>query len=124
VTLFGADFRGSVDDLRVLALGAFGIVALKLLGNALTAQAKPMLETAAIGVSFVTIVALDVLLIPEHGGLGAAVASSVAYTVGGIAVAVIFSRALASRVSELAPRGTELVWLWRRLREAARPGAT
>jgi O-antigen/teichoic acid export membrane protein len=122
VTLFGGDFRGSVDDLRVLALGAFGIVALKLLGNALTAQAKPLLETAAIGVSFLTIVALDVLLIPAHGGLGAAIASAVAYTVGGIAVALIFSRALASRVSELAPRGTELVWLWRRLREAARPG--
>jgi O-antigen/teichoic acid export membrane protein len=122
VTLFGGDFRGSVDDLRVLALGAFGIVALKLLGNALTAQAKPLLETAAIGVSFVTILVLDVLLIPEHGGLGAAIASSVAYTAGGIAVALIFSRALASRVSELAPRGTELIWLWRRLREAARPG--
>jgi O-antigen/teichoic acid export membrane protein len=122
VTLFGGDFRGSVDDLRVLALGAFGIVALKLLGNALTAQAKPLLETAAIGVSFLTIVALDVLLIPAHGGLGAAIASAVAYTVGGIAVALIFSRGLASRVSELAPRGTELVWLWRRLREAARPG--
>ena len=33
VTIFGAEFRDSVADLRVLALGAFGVVALKQLGN-------------------------------------------------------------------------------------------
>jgi Na+-driven multidrug efflux pump len=106
--------------LRVLAVGAFGIVALKLLGNALTAQRKPMLETAAIGGAFICTVALDVILIPAHGGLGAAIASSVAYTFGGVLVALIFTRALKGRLGHLVPRGSELAWVWRRARSGLR----
>jgi O-antigen/teichoic acid export membrane protein len=120
VTLFGEAFRGSIEMLRVLALGAFGIVALKLLGNALTAQRKPMLETAAIGGAFLCTVALDVILIPAHGGLGAAIASSVAYTLGGVLVALIFTRALKGRLGHLVPRGSELAWVWRRARSGFR----
>jgi O-antigen/teichoic acid export membrane protein len=124
VTLFGESFRGSVEMLRILALGAFGIVALKLLGNALTAQGKPLLETAAIGGAFVCTVALDVILIPSHGGLGAAVASSVAYTFGGVLVALIFTRALRGRLVDLVPRGSELVWVWLRVGARLRGAAT
>ena len=119
VTLFGSEFGGSVDDLRVLAPGAFGIVALKLLGSALTAQGKPLRETAAIGAGFVVTIALDLLLIPAYGGVGAAVASSAAYTVAGLAVAVIFARALGLHVKELAPRGSELLELARKLRASS-----
>jgi O-antigen/teichoic acid export membrane protein len=112
--VFGEEFAGSVDDLRVLALGAFGIVSLKLLGNALTAQSRPWLETAAVGVAFAITVALDIVLIPSHGGLGAALASTLAYTAGGVAVTVLFARALGARMSDLVPRGRELPALWRR----------
>jgi hypothetical protein len=34
VTIFGSDFHGSIRDLRILALGAFGIAAIKQLGTA------------------------------------------------------------------------------------------
>jgi O-antigen/teichoic acid export membrane protein len=122
VTLFGEEFRDSIGMLRVLSLGAFGIVALKLLGNALTAQRKPMLETAAIAVAFALIATLDVILIPEHGGWGAAIASSVAYSAGGAAVALIFTRALRGRLRDLIPRPGDLVYLWRRVRERMAPG--
>jgi len=121
-TLFGEAFGSSVAMLRALIVGAFGIVALKLLGNALTAQQKPMLETAAVSTAFVCIVALDLILIPAHGGLGAAAASSIAYSVGGVAVALIFIRALGGRLRDLLPRGRDLTWLWRRLR--SRVGAS
>jgi O-antigen/teichoic acid export membrane protein len=119
VTLFGEPFRGSVEMLRVLTVGVFGIVALKLLGNALTAQRKPMLETAAIALAFVCVIALDVILIPAHGGLGAAWASAVAYSVGGVTVAVIFVRALGGRARDLLPHGGDLAQLRRRLRPAS-----
>ena len=124
VTAFGESFRGSIEMLRVLALGAFGIVALKLLGNALTAQRKPLLETAAISGAFVCTIALDVILIPSHGGLGAAVASSVAYTLGGVLVALIFTRTLKGRLGDLVPRGSELAWVWRRGRARFRATGT
>jgi O-antigen/teichoic acid export membrane protein len=114
VTIFGEAFRGSIDDLRVLALGAFGIVALKQLGSALTAQGKPVLETTAVSVGFVATIALDILLIPRFGGLGAAIASTIAYTAGGIAVAFIFARALGASLADLVPRGRELPTFWRK----------
>ena len=118
-TIFGHAFSGSVVQLRVLALGGFGIAALKLLGDALTSQSKPMLETASIALTFVVVLALDVILIPSHGGLGAAVASAVGYSAGGVAVALIFTRALGGRLIDMVPRGTEIASLVRRARALA-----
>src|SRR5215212_7882148 len=121
--IVGEDFRGSIDDLRVLAFGAFGIVALKLLGNALIAQSKPMRANVGVAVAFVVTVGLDLLLIPSHGGIGAAIASTSAYTAGGVAILVVFCRALGRRPVELLPRGNELGPLLRQLRAVvtARP---
>jgi O-antigen/teichoic acid export membrane protein len=92
VVIFGEDFRASIAPLRILALGAPGIIALKLFGNALTAQRRPLRETSAIGVAFASMLVLDIVLIPRHAANGAAVASSIAYTIGGIAATAIFLR--------------------------------
>jgi O-antigen/teichoic acid export membrane protein len=119
VVAFGEDFRGAVDDLRVLTAGSVGIVALKLLGNALTAQRKPVLETAAIATAFVATTVLDVALIPRHGGLGAAIASSAAYALGGMAVALLFVRAFHTRLWDLVPRPRDVVALRRLVRTAS-----
>jgi O-antigen/teichoic acid export membrane protein len=115
VTVFGSDFRASVDEMRILIFGAFGIAALKLLGNALTAQGRPLLETAAIGVAFVLVVGLDIALIPAYGAEGAAVASTVAYSCGGVAVVLIFARALGARARDLVPRAGDVPWLIRQV---------
>jgi O-antigen/teichoic acid export membrane protein len=125
-TLFGAEFEGSIDDLRVLVAGAFGMVALKLLGNALVARGHPVKQSVALGVGFVLTVLLDALLIPPLGGLGAALASTAAYTAAGMVIATIFLRALEGRASDLAPRTGDVAWFVRKAREqlrrrAARP---
>jgi O-antigen/teichoic acid export membrane protein len=120
VIVFGEEFRGSIDDLRVLALGAFGMVALKQLGNALTARQKPTLASAAIGAAFVSTVILDLVLIPEHGGLGAAIASTVSYSLGGAIVVLIFARSLGSAFRQFVPRAADVRWLWRTV-SGARP---
>ena len=120
VTVFGDEFRGSIGDLRMLAPGAFGIMALKLFGNALTAQRRPMLANGAIAVAFGATVALDLLLIPSYGGFGAALASTLAYTAGGIAVAVIFARTLRVGGGEFVPRLGDLRRLPATLRRRGR----
>lgn len=108
VTVFGSDFSGSVDDLRLLVPGGFGIVALKLLGNALTAQGRPLAETLAITVAFVCTIALDIALIPAYGGAGAALASTAAYLAGGLAAAVVFTRIMQTSLVDLVPRPSDL----------------
>ena len=108
VTVFGEEFRGAIDDLRLLAPGAFGMVALKLLSNALTAQGRPLLANVGVAAAFCITIGLDLLLIPRHGGSGAAVASTVAYSVGGLVVAVFFARALQVRLRELVPSAGDI----------------
>jgi O-antigen/teichoic acid export membrane protein len=114
--LFGRDFEGAVDDLRVLVAGAFGMVALKILGTALVARGLPGLQSAAIGTGFAVTVVLNVVLIPPLGGLGAALASTLAYTASGFVVALVFLRALEGRAADLVPRTSDLAWFAGKLR--------
>lgn len=103
-TVFGPEFEGSIVELRILALGGLGILAMKVLANSLVAQGHPMLSNAAIGTAFATTIALDLTLIPAYGGVGAAIASTIAYATGGLAVAIIFARTLGVTVRALTPR--------------------
>jgi O-antigen/teichoic acid export membrane protein len=125
VTVFGSEFEGSIRDLRILALGAFGIAAIKQLGVALTSQNKPLLETAGILVAFAVTGVTNVLLIPTHADLGASIASTISYSAGGLAMALLFVRALGGRVSDLVPRGSEVRWFLSALRaRIGRPATT
>jgi O-antigen/teichoic acid export membrane protein len=115
VGVFGEDFRGSIDDLRVLVWGAFGMVALKLFGNALVARGRPVAQSIAVGVGFACTVTLDVILIPPFGGLGAALASTLSYTAAGVFAGVIFLRALEGSPAELVPRAADVTKLLHRV---------
>ncbi len=108
VTLFGSGFHESIGQLRVLVVGTPGIIALKLFGNALTAQRHPLREALAGGIAFASIFALDLSLIPTHGGVGASVASAIAYTLGGLTAAGLFVRTLSGRWRELLPSWGDL----------------
>ena len=124
VTVFGSAFEGSVRDLRILALGAFGIAAIKQLGMTLTSQNRPLLETAGILFAFAVTAVANVLLIPSHADLGASIASMLSYTAGGLAMAVLFVRALGGRPTDLLPRGSEVRWFWSVLRARRAPATT
>ena len=125
VGLFGARFEGSVDMLRVLVAAAFGVAAVKLLGAALVARGKPLLQSVAIGAGFACTVTLDLLLIPSFGGMGAAVAVALSHTAAGLVVAVVFLRTLGGQAQDLVPRPGDIAWFARRLRDRfRRPAAT
>jgi O-antigen/teichoic acid export membrane protein len=109
--VFGWSFYDAVPQFQVLALGVIGVVAFELLRNALTAQRRPMLGSAAVGIAFALTVVLDLTLIPPYGGMGAAVATAIAYSCGGVGAALIFRAAMDTRLSDLAPRRSDVVWL-------------
>lgn len=122
-TIFGQEFTSSVDDLRILSLAAVGIVALELLTNALVAQNFPGRAAAAIGVAFVATISLDLLLIPSHGGLGAAIATTSAYTLGAVAAVYLFRKALRGKLRDLVPGLKDLRWYARSGAEVLRRAA-
>ncbi len=126
VTIFGADFEGAVSELRLLALAAFGICATVLLSGALISQNHPLAATAIGLVTFVSTMVASVLLIPLHGGEGAALARTLAYTLGGVAAMLIFKRVLGGRPRDLVPRRSDLDWVVniRRRRSQARAGGS
>lgn len=116
VTVFGPGFAPGVDELRVLALAAFGIVAVELLSSVLISQRKPLHASAAVAVAFLLTVVLNPLLIPREGGLGAAIARTLAYTAAGVVAALMFRHVLHGRLRDLLPRGSELPWFLRKVR--------
>jgi O-antigen/teichoic acid export membrane protein len=120
VTIFGDEFHGSIDDLRLLLAGSIGIAALKLFGNALTAQREPTLASVAISAGFVCTIVLDLIFIPPLGGSGAALASSLAYIAAGVAISVIFLRKLGGSAGDLVPRGSEVPWMISKARSLVR----
>lgn len=125
VTLYGAKFHGSIVQLRLLVPGAVGTLALTVFGNALVAQRRPVLSTIAMGAGFVCTVVLDLLLIPRYAGVGAAIASTFAYTMSGCVMGVFFVRALGGSPRALVPTGGELGWLVEKVRRSSRlPGRT
>jgi O-antigen/teichoic acid export membrane protein len=121
VTLFGEQFRGSIVELRVLVIGAAGVLALTVFGNALVGQRKPVLSSVALGAGFVCTIVLDVLLIPPYAGIGAAVASTLAYTAAGAVMVTFFVKALDAEVGDLVPRGGDVRWMVSRVRSFRRP---
>ncbi|MBJ7347638.1 MAG: polysaccharide biosynthesis C-terminal domain-containing protein, partial [Thermoleophilaceae bacterium] len=90
--LFGSEFSDATAQLRVLVPGAIGVATVKLLSSALVSQNHPLASSIAIAFSLATTITLDLLLIPAHGGMGAAIASTTAYWVGGLLTAVVFVR--------------------------------
>ncbi|GIE79399.1 hypothetical protein Aph02nite_53490 [Actinoplanes philippinensis] len=116
VTIFGPEFTDSVLDLRILAVGAFGMMALNIFGTALVAQQRPILESTAHSVGFAVAMILFVVMIPRFGATGAAFASAVGYLVcGGVALGLAH-RTLGLRYRSLLPQPTDIADMMRIVR--------
>ncbi len=108
VTLLGAQFAGSVTPLRILVLGCFGVIALKLYGVALVSRGRPLLDSLAVGPALLLMLGLDLLLVPVAGANGAAAASSIAYLAGGVLAAWLGMRVMGGTPRELVPRASDI----------------
>jgi Na+-driven multidrug efflux pump len=92
------------------------VVAIKVYGAALLAQGRPMLDTVAVAPALVVMLVLDLLLVPVLGVVGAAVASSTSYLVGGSIAVILGLRVLGGRAGELLPRPSDVRALFRMVR--------
>jgi O-antigen/teichoic acid export membrane protein len=115
--VFGAEF---VDAARAIALLMPGVVlfgATNVMAGHLAGEGRPALNAGVSAASLVVTVALDLLLIPEFGMAGAAVASSAAYVSATVVMAWLFRRStgIGMRMT-LVPRVPDLERIRREVR--------
>jgi O-antigen/teichoic acid export membrane protein len=77
--LYGPAFRSAVLPAQILLVGLASEGIAGVVSGFLYGDGRPGLNSLGIGAGVVVTVVLDLLLIPRHGAVGAAVASSVAY---------------------------------------------
>lgn len=90
--VFGAAFRESVPALMWLLPGVTIFSVANVIGSYLAGIGKPHLNLAVALVGLVVTVALDFMLIPWLGIIGAAIASSMSYLATTLAIVAIFVR--------------------------------
>ena len=94
--LFGDSYASAITPLRILLLAEFGITVYYLDASSLAAGLNRLSDAAAAAVvGLVLVVVGDLLLIPDHGIVGAAWASVLAYSCTGLSAHLLLRRRLA-----------------------------
>lgn len=120
VVFFGQDFAPAVPMVRVLFVAAIPSGLAAVAGAGLMALDRPGRLGVAQAVVAVVNVGVVVALVPVLGGMGAALASLVAYTLLALAAVVLFTRASGLGLREvLVPRVADVSGLVARLRPRA-----
>lgn len=132
--VYGDAYRATVPPLLILLPGTLAMVVYKVLARSFTSRDIQRVPVLAAGMALALNAGLDLLLVPEWGLTGAALASTVGYTTAGAVVLIFFLRE--SKVPwqvVLLPVWSELVghWDWavgsfsrlRRRSEARQEGA-
>ena len=98
---FGQDFLPSASALIILLPGIWALTVWKILASDLIAQGHPMKYSFTSGIALVTMVILDLWLIPELGINGAAIASTISYIAATVSIIFIYTRITGNSLKEL-----------------------
>lgn len=116
--LFGSEFAGSILMIWVLLAAGIPFAGGLLLSSALAADGAPGRTAVAQFLALGVTVPLLIVLVPEYGGMGAAVTSAAAYSTSFAVLArATVERGLVSGLGELlVPRRADAAWLRETLR--------
>jgi len=89
---FGKDFIPAIPVLIILLPGILAFAIWKIIANDLLAQGHPVKYSFTSGVALVTMILLDLLLIPKFGINGAAIASTLSYIAATVSIIYIYTR--------------------------------
>lgn len=121
--VYTAEFLSAVVPALVLLPGVIMFGLSSLLGNIFTGYARPQEITKAAVIACAATLGLDLLLIPRYGIMGAAAASTAAYTLGGVWLLFSYLKFSGASLSEtLIVRGADLEEYKSRLRRIFSPG--
>lgn len=89
--MFGKEFAPSVGPLLYLIPGTIMMSSFLILNSDLTGRGKAKITLGVFTCALIINIVLNLVLIPKYGAQGAAVASTLSYSLGSVALATIFS---------------------------------
>ncbi len=95
--LFGKEYIYALGPFTILLFGVLVFTLSKVLANELNGRGRPIIGTIAAAIALTTNIIFGILLIPRYGMTGAALASTVSYSIDGIVVLIAFT--IISKVS-------------------------
>jgi O-antigen/teichoic acid export membrane protein len=92
--IFGEAYTPSIRIIQLILPGVIMIVIFRILSGHLAGLGKPEITLYVFLPALILNVLLNLLWIPQHGGVGAAMATNVSYAAGSIGYMIIYSRIL------------------------------
>lgn len=99
--VFGEKFRQSVLIVQTIMPGIIMVIIFRILSGQLSGMGKPLVALKAFIPALILNVILNYLLIPEHGGMGAAISTNVSYIVGTIIYTIAYCRITGTTLGKL-----------------------
>ena len=90
---YGPAFKASVAPFLIILPGSFCLLALKTLNVDLAGQGRPYVSLIATVPALAVNVVLNIILLPAHGAVGAAIASLASYGLAGVVFVLVYARA-------------------------------
>lgn len=90
--VYGSDFAESAQVIRILMPGIVLMVLFKILNSSLAGRGNPLFALRIYVVTLVVNIVLNLILIPIYGIYGAAIASTISYTLGAIVFSIAYHR--------------------------------
>jgi O-antigen/teichoic acid export membrane protein len=119
--VYGDEFAPSVKILQWMLPGALVMVLFKVLNTDLAGKGRPYIALFCCLPGLAVNVALSWLLVPQYGGQGAAIATSISYAIMNLLFLLAYSRSVAVPITELFHfRRTDFDWLQRLVAKWAR----
>jgi O-antigen/teichoic acid export membrane protein len=89
--IFGTKFMPSVPVIRTILPGILFFTVLKIMNSQFVGMGKPQLTMYALLPALLINVAVNLLLIPSYGGVGAAIATNISYFTGSLILVFIYA---------------------------------
>lgn len=119
---FGVEFVSGTDAVRITLLAMLPLTLTRLLAGDLKGRGRPGLVSWAALVGLVATIALDLVLIPQMGIAGAALASLLSYAAGAAFLLGAYGRLTESGIGALVPRPSDVRLLVAMVVHHRRPG--
>lgn len=100
-TLFGQEFIESGIVVRYLLIGIFTMVVVKLLHADLAARGYPLFIFWIALLALIINIISNLLLIPKYGMYGAAIGSTISYSIAGLTITIAYARKEKIWISEM-----------------------